>query len=199
MDTLTLSNLTKRFGEKVLFSDLSYSFPKTGLFLLLGESGTGKTTLLRMIAGLDRDYQGSITGGGSKNTSMAFQEHRLLPALSAIGNVIEALRAQNLGREEATALATQALLSVGFPEKDFKTRPAALSGGMRQRVSLARAFAVNRPTLLLDEPEKELDMLLRTRLYDVIAEAKKDRLVIVSTHTPEHLMRISDGTLSIGV
>ena len=197
MGTLTLTDLAKHFGEKKLFSELSYTFPEVGLFLLLGESGAGKTTLLRMIAGLDNDYTGRICGGGLENTAMAFQEHRLLPALSAFSNVTEALRPQGLGRERTNALAEAALLSLGFPKKDFKTRPASLSGGMRQRVSLARAFALERPILLLDEPEKELDSRLRGRLYDAIADARKNRLVIVSTHTPEHLMQLSDGVLSI--
>lgn len=197
MDVLTLKELTKHFDEEILFSGLSYSFPKTGLFLLLGESGSGKTTLFRMIAGLDTDYTGTVTGGGKENVSMAFQEHRLLPALSALGNVTEALRPLSLHRESTVSLAENALLTLGFPRKDFKARPSTLSGGMRQRVSLARAFAVGRPILLLDEPEKELHALLRERLYDAIRKAKAERLVIVSTHTPEHLLKMADGTLSI--
>ena len=197
MGTLILSDLTKRFDEKLLFSHLSYSFPERGLFLLLGESGSGKTTLFRMIAGLDTDFQGSIAGGGKKNVSIAFQEHRLLPVLSALGNVAEALRPQYSDYAQATAEAEKALHSLGFPKEDFKARPAALSGGMRQRVSLARAFSVKRPILLLDEPEKELDALLRGRLYDAISREKSDRLILVSSHTPEHLLGIADGALSI--
>ena len=197
MDALTLTSLTKRFEDKCLFTDLSFQFPATGLFLLLGESGTGKTTLLRMIAGLDTDYIGTIDGGGKKNVSMAFQEHRLLPSLSAIANVTEALRPTGLNKSSIEAVAENALLSVGFPQADFKARPAALSGGMRQRVSLARAFAVNRPILLLDEPEKELDGQLRDLLYKAIEAGKKDRLVIVTTHTPDRLLTIADGAITI--
>lgn len=197
MDTLTLSGLTKKFGDKHLFSSLSFTFPKAGLFLLLGESGVGKTTLLRMIAGLDTDYVGRIVGGGNQNVSMAFQEHRLLPMLSALGNVTEALRPLGIDKKEAEAIAGNTLLSLGFPEKDFKTRPAALSGGMRQRVALARAFAVERPILLLDEPEKELDAALRDRLYAAIESARKNRLVIITTHTPERLLPMADGALSL--
>lgn len=197
MGALTLSKLTKHFESKELFCDLSFTFPKSGLFLLLGESGSGKTTLLRMIAGLDTDYTGSIEGGTSPNVSMAFQEHRLLPVLTALGNVTEALRPLKIDKKEAEARAKDALLSLGFPEKDFKTRPAALSGGMRQRVSLARAFAVDRPILLLDEPEKELDAALRDRLYAAIETARKSRLVIITTHTPDRLLPMADGVLSL--
>ena len=198
MSSLILENLSKSFEGKQLFSGLSHTFPECGLFLLLGDSGTGKTTLLRMIAGLDTDFNGNIEGGGMKNVSMAFQEHRLLPARSALGNVAEALLAEGKSRTEATEAARLALLSLGYPEEDLSLRPAALSGGMRQRVSLARAFAVNRPILLLDEPEKELDEGLRERLYARICEEAAHRLLIVVTHTPQHLLAYASGTLTVG-
>ena len=197
MSSLLLDCLTKRFGEKLLFSGLSRRFPERGLFLILGSSGSGKTTLLRMIAGLDTAYEGSIVGGGPSHVSIAFQEHRLFPALSALQNVSEVLCAGGVSRGEAEKRAAAALLSVGFPEEDFKCRPAAMSGGMRQRVSLARAFAAERPILLLDEPEKGLDEGLRGRLYEKIAEEAVHRLVLVVTHTPERLDAKADGTLTI--
>ena len=198
MSGLILENLVKEFERKCILDGLSYTFPERGLFLILGESGSGKTTLLRMIAGLDTDYTGSITGGGMTAVSMAFQEHRLLPSLTALGNVTEALIAERLPRAEATEQAKHALLSLGYPEADFGLRPAALSGGMRQRVSLARAFAASRPILLLDEPEKELDEPLRERLYTRIREEAARRLVLVVTHTPERLLPYADGTLTVG-
>ncbi len=195
MGALILADLDKRFGDKILFEGLSREFPERGLFLLLGGSGSGKTTLLRMIAGLDNDYDGSIEGGGLTAVSVAFQEHRLFPALTSLGNVAEPLRAGGLDRTAAEAAAREALLTVGFPEGDFKTRPAALSGGMRQRVSLARALAVKRPILLLDEPEKELDEHLRECLHEAILHESAERLVLVVTHTPERLLPFADGSL----
>ena len=197
MSALTLENVTKRFGERTLFSGLSADLPERGLYLLLGESGTGKTTLLRMIAGLDRDYDGKIIGGGIGAVSVAFQEHRLLPALSALRNVSEPLRAAGMGRDEAAATAREALLATGLSEEALPQRPAALSGGMRQRVSLARAFAVKRKILLLDEPEKELDEALRERIAALIAKEAEERLVIVVTHTPERLLPLSHGVIRI--
>lgn len=199
MGALILRGLSKNFGEKHLFAELSYEFPERGLFLLLGGSGSGKTTLLRMIAGLDGDYQGSIEGGGSEAVSMAFQEHRLFPILASLSNVAEPLRAEGFDRQSAEARAREALLAVGFPEGDFKTRPSALSGGMRQRVSLARAMASRRPVLLLDEPEKELDEHLRERLHEAILREAAERLVIVVTHTPERLLPFADGSLVLTV
>ncbi len=197
MSTLVLENLEKRFGEKTLFSHLSFSFPDTGLFLLLGDSGSGKTTLLRMIAGLDPDYSGEIFGGGAA-VSYAFQEHRLFPMLSALQNVAEPLRAAGFSRDEATRRAKEALLAVGFPEGDLKRRPAALSGGMRQRVALARAIAVPRGVLLLDEPEKGLDGALRERLYEVIKKEAEGRLVLLVTHTPGPHLPYAAGSITIG-
>lgn len=198
MGELILRDLSKRFEDKLLFDSLSYRFPTRGLYLLLGGSGSGKTTLLRMIAGLDTDYTGSIEGVGSRAVSMAFQEHRLFPFLTSLGNVAEPLRAEGLDRASAEAAAREALLAVSFPEGDFKTKPSALSGGMRQRVSLARALAVKRPILLLDEPEKELDERLRERLHEVILHEAAERLVIVVTHTPERLLPFADGSLLLG-
>ena len=198
MSALILKNVAKNFDGKRILDDLSYTFPDRGLFLILGESGSGKTTLLRMIAGLDTDYTGSITGGGMTAVSMAFQEHRLLPILTALGNVAEVLVAEGMTRPATNEKARLALLSIGYPERDFGLRPAALSGGMRQRVSLARAFAASRPILLLDEPEKELDETLRERLYTRIREEAARRLVLVVTHTPDHLLPYADGTLTVG-
>ena len=197
MGVLKLENLEKRFGEKLLFTGLDFTFPDRGLYLILGGSGSGKTTLLRMIAGLDTDFSGSITGGGADAVTVAFQEHRLFPTLSALRNVSEPLRAAGLDRAAAEEGAAEALTSVGFPREDFRTRPAALSGGMRQRVSLARAFAVPRPILLLDEPEKELDEGLRERLAERILRDAAQRLVLLVTHTPERLRPFADGSLAL--
>ncbi len=197
MSALVLENLTKRFGDKLLFSELSRTFDRTGLFLLLGESGTGKTTLLRMIAGLDTDYRGRILCDRDA-VSYAFQEHRLFPMISALSNVLEPLRAAGLARDTATKRAKEALLAVGFPEGDVRRRPAALSGGMKQRVALARAIAVPRPILLLDEPEKGLDAALRERLYGLLRAEAEHRLVLLATHTPEPLYPYAAGSLTLG-
>ena len=150
-----------------------------------------------MIAGLDSDYEGTITGGGMGAVSFAFQEHRLFPILTALGNVAEPLRAMGASRADAEDAAKRALLAVGFPEGDLRTRPHALSGGMRQRVSIARAIAVPRPILLLDEPEKELDARLRETLYEVVLGEAQRRLVLLVTHTPGELLPLADGCVSL--
>ena len=88
---LEIKNLSKSFDDKILFKNFSYSFSDRGIYAVVGESGIGKTTLLRMIAGLDKDYDGEIIGGGIGKVSFAFQEYRLFPWLSAIDNVIFAI------------------------------------------------------------------------------------------------------------
>ena len=85
--SIKINALCKTFDEKIIFSDFSYEFPDSGVFALFGESGVGKTTLLRIIAGLDSDFSGNIAFSDSKDVSFAFQEYRLFPTLTAIENV----------------------------------------------------------------------------------------------------------------
>ena len=182
---LILKNLTKSFDNKSILENFSYEFPDIGIFALLGESGSGKTTLLRMIAGLDSSYDGEIQGGGIKNVSFAFQEYRLFPELTALENAVIAN-----GDKEDTNLSSKAkkiLLTLGFTEDDLELLPRELSGGMKQRVSITRAFLKNTPILLLDEPTKELDENIRRTLYEMIRAEAKKRLVIIVSHQSEDL------------
>ena len=183
--SLTLTSISKSFGEKVIFSDLSYTFGQRGIYALVGESGRGKTTLIRMIAGLDRDYIGQIDGGGTKNVSVLFQEHRLFPQLSALDNILLVSR-QDLTAEEKERAVTL-LLALGFKKEELELKPAELSGGMKQRISLVRALMRPAPVLLLDEPTKELDAELCTKVNDLIIAEAKRRLVIISTHSQKDI------------
>ncbi len=180
---LELINLKKSFENKVLFENLSFKFSSTGIYAILGESGVGKTTLLRMIAGLDKIYEGEIKGGGVKNTSIAFQEHRLFPTLTALENAYLPNGDQN--DLNLVNKAESLLLDLGFSVPDLYLRPTELSGGMRQRVSLARAFLRNAPILILDEPTKELDLDLRKKIYKYILRESQNRLVLIVSHNTE--------------
>ena len=151
-----------------------------GIYALSGNSGAGKTTLLRIIAGLDTAYTGSIIGGGITNTSFSFQEYRLFPHLTALENVIVANG--NIDDSALLEKGKELLQRLGFTPSELMLLPSELSGGMKQRVSLVRAFLRNTPILLLDEPTKELDEKIRTKLYEIIKEEGEKRLVIVVSH-----------------
>ena len=193
--SLIVNNLTKSFGDKLVIDDFSAKFPEKGLYLLLGESGVGKTTLLRMISGLDTDYSGEIIGGGFPNTSFAFQEYRLFPTLSAIDNIVCAVSEKRdvAARERAMEL----LSELGFSDAEMSLAPHELSGGMKQRVSLARAIARSTPLLLLDEPTKELDDETRVLAVRTIAKEKEKRLIIVVTHQPDDFDDVTDGIINL--
>jgi len=183
---LSIKNLSKSFGDKQVLENFSYEFTERGIYAICGESGVGKTTLLRIISGLDKDYSGSVAGGGFKNVSFAFQEYRLFPALTALDNVI----ISGGDKEDLSNSAKELLRTLGFTDDDMKKLPAELSGGMKQRVSIARAVLKKAPILLLDEPTKELDQTLRNTVYDIIAEQSQRKLVIIVTHHGEDIDRL---------
>ena len=178
---MILKNINKSFGSKVIFNNFSYEFKDTGIYFILGDSGIGKTTLLRLIAGLDKNYSGEIIGGG--RVSFAFQEHRLFPQLSALDNLIFAISDRK--SEAVEEKCKKMLLKLGFADQDMKLTPDELSGGMRQRVSVARALLYDAPILLLDEPTKELDEANADIVRELIFEESKKRLVILVSHLSE--------------
>ena len=182
---LILNDISKSFGEKTLFSHLSATFEEKGLYSLIGASGSGKTTLLRMIAGLDNDYSGNISGGGIENVSIMFQEYRLFPTLTAFENVI--IPNGNINDVSLRDYASKLFDTLGFTESEMQLKPDQLSGGMKQRVSFARAVLAKRPILLLDEPTKELDEALRQRLYSIILKESEKRLIIMVSHNQADL------------
>ena len=180
--SLSLENLNKSFGDKTVIKNFSYSFGPSGVYAIRGKSGVGKTTLLHIIAGLDKDYTGSMVGGGIGVASVAFQEYRLFPQLTALQNV---LFPNSEAKNEAEAKTL--LKKLGFEDEEFELFPDQLSGGMKQRVSLARAFLKDAPILLLDEPTKELDPKNAGRVIDLIKENSMSRLVILVSHNDEDI------------
>ena len=178
--SLTIKNLGKAFGEKRIFENFSYSFPDNGIYAIKGDSGVGKTTLLRIICGLDKNHTGCVFGGGFNNTSFSFQEYRLFSHLSALENITETVWENS--NETNVSDAKKILFRLGFSESDLLLYPSELSGGMKQRVSLARAFLKRSPILILDEPTKELDQELCAEVREIIFEESKLRLVIMVTH-----------------
>ena len=173
---LKLNNLSKKFGEKSIFESFSYEFEENGIYVVTGESGIGKTTLLRMISGLDNDYSGNIENGGIKNVSFMFQEYRLFPTVTAIKN------AAISANKESISYAQDLLIRLGFNEEDLRKMPHELSGGMKQRVTFVRAVLKESPILILDEPTKELDANTAKIMLEMIKDESQRRLVIIVTH-----------------
>ena len=182
---LKINSLKKSFDDKVIFDSFSYDFPETGLCVINGISGKGKTTLLRMIAGLDSNFEGEIVGGGKENTSFVFQEYRLFPTLSALDNAV----IPNGDKKDVVlnAKARNLLSNLGFTNDDMTLKPTSLSGGMKQRVSFVRAILRDKPILILDEPTKELDEGIKERIYDIICSEAEKRLVLLVTHNKEEI------------
>lgn len=133
---IALEDVSFAYGQKPVLQAVSLRFPKSGAVCLFGASGCGKTTLLRLLSGLEKPDKGRLTGLEGKRTAMLFQEDRLLPWLSVLENVAVVLEGP-----DARARAADWLELVGLADAAHK-RPAALSGGMRRRAALARALAV---------------------------------------------------------
>lgn len=171
---LKIKNLSKHF-EKAVISNFSYEFSSSGLYVLRGESGKGKSTLLRLIGGLLKADSGEILWEREPHISYVFQDARLLPAASLLNNIL--LVKEKKDKKEALSI----LARLGL-EHDAKKYPFALSGGMKLRASLARSLYYGGDVYLWDEPTKELDAINREKVIEIIKELSKTALVIVATH-----------------
>lgn len=179
--SLKIKNLSKSFDGKTILRDFSFDFADRGIYLVKGESGIGKTTLLRIISGLDQDYIGDVLGGGINNVSFAFQEYRLFPTLTAIENLIFVISDT---KDEAVVSKAESLLTkLNFAKDEFHLLPDQMSGGMKQRISIARALMKDCPILLLDEPTKELDRDNISAVHSLILSEGENRLVIIVSHS----------------
>ena len=178
MDVI-LHEVCKSFGENRVLDHLSWAFPGGQISCVQGPSGCGKTTLLRLIAGLEAPDSGEILGSGDKKISAVFQENRLLENLTVEKNILLTAR-PGFTRSDARELLNDLGLS------GAEQRPtAALSGGMRRRVAVARSLAADYELLLLDEPLTGLDGEMRLRVLRRIQADLKGRTAIWITHDPD--------------
>jgi NitT/TauT family transport system ATP-binding protein len=160
---------------------------------VVGPSGCGKTTLLELICGLQRPDEGTVV---SAPAALMPQRDLLLPWLSAVDNAALALRARWIGRDEARAAAAPWLERFGLAGFE-RTRPAQLSGGMRQRVSFLRSLLAGKPVLALDEPFAALDAITRAEMQSWLARvlATEPRTVVLVTHDVEEAVVLGDRVL----
>ncbi|MBQ2201591.1 MAG: ATP-binding cassette domain-containing protein [Clostridia bacterium] len=168
---IEIKNLSVTLGEKRVFNDFSVTIPDTGMVLISGDSGIGKTTLLRVLCGLQKPDKGTVEGLNGRKISVVFQESRLLDRLTALENVA-------IVSDMTTAERILTDLNMG---SELKIRAGSLSGGQKQRVSLARAFAFSSDIVLLDEPFAGLDEENKRKAVQLIRTAQ---LAIVVSHDP---------------
>jgi NitT/TauT family transport system ATP-binding protein len=186
-------------GGVEALSDITLDFPEGKLTTLLGPSGCGKTTLLKIIAGLLQPSSGEVlvegrpvTGPGPER-AFVFQDFALMPWATVIRNAAFGLELAGVNRSEREAVAEKYLHTVGL--KGFENKyPHELSGGMRQRVGLARALAVNAKVLLMDEPFSAVDEQTRRKFQEDMISLVKDekKTFIFVTHSIEEAVYVSD-------
>jgi NitT/TauT family transport system ATP-binding protein len=185
MSLLTLTDVGKRFAGTEALAGLSFAVEEGAFVSLLGPSGCGKSTALRLIAGLIAPDSGEIKWHGARpQMGFVFQEPTLMPWADAAGNARLPLDLKHVPRDEGEARAAAALARLGL--KGFeRAYPRELSGGMKMRVSIARALAAKPKLLLMDEPFAALDEITRSRLNDdLLALAREDGItVIFVTHS----------------
>ena len=172
---MKLNNVSVAFDGKKVLSDFSFDFSGKGIIVIEGESGCGKTTLFRVMAGLQSVDSGTITDIPDR-ISYSFQEHRLLPWLNALQNVMSVTDQIYEGN------ALELLKRLGISEEDAKKTPDKLSGGMRQRVAIARALYYNADIYLFDELFAGLDADNVKIVADLLKEKAQVALVVVITH-----------------
>jgi sulfate transport system ATP-binding protein len=200
--SIELKNVSKNFGDVVAVNNVGFSVREGELMALLGPSGGGKTTVLRMIAGLELPTEGDIFIGGvrvndisvqQRNIGFVFQNYALFKTMNVFRNIAFGLRIKKWKRAAIEARVAELLKLLGLEglERRF---PHQLSGGQRQRVAIARALAPKPGVLLLDEPFGAVDAKIRQELREWLVHLHKDLNVttLFVTHDQEEAMEVSD-------
>ncbi|MGF6881528.1 sulfonate transport system ATP-binding protein [Nocardia sp. GAS34] len=187
-----IKKLTKAFGDRTVLDGIDLDIARGEFVALLGRSGTGKSTLLRALAGLDRDHDGELTVEGE--VAVAFQEPRLVPWKRVHANVTLGLR-----HPDPRSAARAALTEVGLGDR-ADAWPLTLSGGEAQRASLARALVREPDLLLLDEPFSALDALTRITIHELVLQlwSRHRPGVLLVTHDVDEALLLADRALVLG-
>jgi nitrate/nitrite transport system ATP-binding protein len=207
MTFLEIDHVSKKFpapdgrGQVSVFRDVAFGIAEGEFVTMVGHSGCGKSTLLNIIAGLETASSGGIVLGGREisgpgmDRMVVFQNFSLMPWMTAFDNIRLAVRAAHpaWSRAEVAAHVQRWVDMVGLAGAESK-RPAALSGGMRQRVGLARAFSTEPKVLLLDEPFAQIDALTRGVIQDELVRmwSATHNTVFMVTHDVDEAILLSD-------
>lgn len=222
MEKIIVENVSYSYQNKYqkieAVKEVSCSFEAGNLYAITGESGSGKSTFLSLLAGLDRPESGTILVDGEnllemdrdayrrKQISVVYQAFHLFPLLNAAENVMYPLELQGLSRREARQQTEECLAEVGLGKKILNQYPRMMSGGEQQRVAIARAMAAQGRILLADEPTGNLDSENEGHIVELLKRLAHEReyLVIVVTHNPEIArqadvcMKMKDGRMVLG-
>lgn len=205
---LELRNISKKFGDKQILKDFNLIVPEKQVLAIVGPSGGGKTTLLRMLAGLETIDSGQVIYNGEildvtelekRNLlGFVFQDFQLFPHLSVLEKLtLSPIHTMNISKEEAEEKAQALLARLGLYEH-AKAYPYSLSGGQKQRVALARAMMINPEIIGYDEPTSALDPALRLEVEKLILQNREMGMTqIVVTHDLQFAENIADSILKV--
>lgn len=211
MQDIRINHLSFGYSpERLILDDIDLSIDTGSFLCLLGPSGCGKSTFLRLLAGLEHPSRGDITIGERHieqpglDRGMVFQDYGLFPWMTAGENIMLALeqRFPKDGKKRWKETALAKIRDVGLDETVFDKLPKELSGGMKQRCAIARAFAVDPPVLLMDEPFGALDAVTRARLQDLVLElwarTEPKKTVFFVTHDVDEALLLANRILVFG-
>jgi nitrate/nitrite transport system ATP-binding protein len=204
---ISIEGIARRFHgataaePQVVFQDVHFSLDRGEFVCLIGHSGCGKTTILNILAGLDQADAGAVLvdgreiSGPSLDRAVIFQSHALMPWMSVVGNIAFAVKSRwpDWARDKVAAHCQKYIDLVGLTGAEHK-KPAQLSGGMKQRVGIARALAIQPKMLLMDEPFSALDALTRGVLQDEVLKicAATGQTVFMITHDVDEAILLAD-------
>ena len=205
---LELKNISKKFKDRQILSDFNLTVEENKILAIVGPSGGGKTTLLRMLAGLEKIDSGEIIYNGEslpidelekRNLlGFVFQDFQLFPHLTVLENlVLSPIKTMNMAKNDAEKKAIELLERLGL-EKQINNYPTSLSGGQKQRVALARAMMIEPKIIGYDEPTSALDPELRLEVEKLILKNRELGITqIVVTHDLQFAENIADSILKV--
>lgn len=212
MQNITIKDLSFAYPgtDKLILKDISIEVRAGEFVCLLGQSGCGKSTFLRLLAGLETPTTGTITvgdqpvTGASLDRGVVFQDYGLFPWMTAGENILLALQQKfpKRDKKELREVAKKSIQEVGLDPSVYGKLPKELSGGMKQRCAIAQAFSIDPPILLMDEPFGALDAVTRARLQDMVlglwSKQEPKKTVFFVTHDVDEALLLSSRILVFG-